>query len=180
MRDVNNYCALTTSGKIKQKGIFAQDRELWKDSSMRIRALALSKYFFEGVSPEEFIRSHTNIFDFCIRARTNGKDYLQLEYPDGSSYNQGKLLRFYLTNEKSAGTLYKVYGATGAKEHVAASNILGNRRVAYYNIAYPKLEFPIDYNQYIYETYRVIAAIEHNKKDSNFVDSVLNPYGKLF
>lgn len=171
---------MTTSGKVKQKGIFSVDRELWKDSSMRIRAIALEQYFVHGKLPEEVIKNHDDVLDFCLRARTRGDDYLQLRFPDGSVYDQGNLLRYYLTTDSDAGKLYKVYHPSNEIENVAADNDLGVRRVAYYNVVEPKTDFKIDYNQYIYETYRVIAAIERNQKDRSFVEKLRNKQPSLF
>lgn len=80
IRDVNNYSARYDYGDIKHKGAFEIDKELHKDPSMRIVPLALEKYFFEGIPISETIRNHNNIYDFCLRLKTNSGFTSRIEY----------------------------------------------------------------------------------------------------
>ena len=51
------------------------DKDYHKDNSFKIIPIALSDYFTKGVSIEETICNHTNIYDFCGRQKFKGQDY---------------------------------------------------------------------------------------------------------
>ena len=173
---VNDYLAITTDNKYKFKGDFVSDVELYKNPSKRIIPLALQQYFINRVKPEDFITNHKDILDFCIRGKANSSTSLFLKYDNGETNNVGSLIRYYLTKDKNAPHLFKIGSGTKDNEINAnqnAPNELGVQRVKLFN-KIVKGPYDIDYNQYIYQTYRIIAKIEKNKKDSNFVDSILN------
>ena len=71
IRDVNNYIAINTKGKIKLKGAYEIDKELHKDNSMKIVPIAVLKYLEDKVQIEETIKRHDNILDFCKRHKGN-------------------------------------------------------------------------------------------------------------
>ena len=52
-----------------------------------------------------------------------------------------------------------------------APNDLGIKRVKDFN-TYSEYSYSIDYPQYIYETYKIIAKVEGNKKDVNYLESL--------
>ena len=75
LRDVNNYLAIDINNKIKPKGCFEiipmQNGAIAynKNWSMRVVPKALHAYYLEGIPIDEFIRNHTDIFDFCLSFR---------------------------------------------------------------------------------------------------------------
>lgn len=79
--DVNNYIAVTTKGKVKQKGRLEVDKVVGsepayhKNNSFKIIPIALNKYFTENIPIETTIYNHTNIYDFCGRQKFKGQDY---------------------------------------------------------------------------------------------------------
>lgn len=81
---------------LKQKGDFEYWKELNKNTSFSVVALAYQKYFNEGVDPESFINSHDNIFDFCARSNS-GKTYRHEGYMDGKPVPISKLIRYYVS-----------------------------------------------------------------------------------
>ena len=171
---VNDYLAVTKDDKIKTKGDFMIDFELHKNKSMRIRSLALKEYFVNGISPIEYISSHKNIYDFCIMSKVNGEARLELEYDDRSIEQAGKLFRYYITNEKNAPQLFK--RGIGTVDNVLnvnqqAPNELGIKRVKDFN-TYSEYAYSIDHPQYIYETFKIIAKVENNRKDLNYMHSL--------
>lgn len=173
---VNDYLAITTDNKYKFKGTFVSDVELYKNPSKRIIPLALQQYFINGIKPEDFIPKHKDILDFCIRGKCNSASSLYLQYDNGSSVDVGNIIRYYLTKDKTAPQLIKI--GTGTKDNEInanqnAPNELGIQIIKLFN-KIEEFDYQIDYNQYIYQTYRIIAKIEKNKKDLNFVDSILN------
>jgi hypothetical protein len=173
---VNDYLAITTDNKYKFKGTFVSDVELYKNPSKRIIPLALQQYFINGVKPEDFISNHKDILDFCIRGKANSSTSLFLKYDNGESKDVGSLIRYYLIKDKNAPQLFKI--GTGTKDNDIdsnqnAPNELGIQRVKLFNKIVDG-PYNIDYEQYIYQTYKIIAKIEKNKKDLNYVDSILN------
>lgn len=173
---VNSYIACTENDKYKFKNDFVSDVELYKNPSKRIIPLALQQYFINGVRPEDFIPNHKDILDFCIRGKANFSTSLFLKYDNGELIDVGSLIRYYLTKESKAPQLFKI--GIGTKDNDIdsnqnAPNELGIQRVKLFNKIVDK-PYNIDYEQYIYQTYKIIAKIEKNKKDLNFVDSILN------
>jgi hypothetical protein len=173
---VNSYIACTDSNKYKFKNDFVSDVELYKNPSKRIIPLALQQYFINGIRPEEFISNHKDILDFCIRAKSNKSTNLYLVYSNGIQEKTSSVLRYYLTTKDNAPELFKI--GTGTKDNDInanqnAPNELGVQRIQTFN-KIEEFDYQIDYQQYIYQTYRIIAKIEKNKKDLNYVDSILN------
>lgn len=180
-RDVNNYLAIKEDGEIKEKGIFVVNPEIYKNKSMRVRTLALKEYFVNGISPIKSISSHKNIYDFCVRAKATGDNYLELAYPDGRREHSGKLVRYYITNDKKeAPELFKRgIGTTGKPLNVnqQAPNDIGRVAIEYFN-QFKEEKYDVNYPQYIYQTLKIIAGIEHNHKDNDYIKS-LGPNNQL-
>jgi hypothetical protein len=108
--DVNNYIAVTTKGKIKNKGRFEVDKVVGsepayhKDNSFRIIPLALQEYYVNNIPVEQTIKNHTNIYDFCGRQKFKGEDYGAINYIDGNTIkvvNLQKNVRYYISTKGS-------------------------------------------------------------------------------
>lgn len=67
IRDVNNYLAVSKSGKVKKKGVFETEKEFHKDNSYLAVPKALEKYFVHGMSIKSAIFENRNIYDFFGR-----------------------------------------------------------------------------------------------------------------
>lgn len=178
---VNDYLALDKSGNAKKKGDFTTDFEFHKNSSHRVVPLALEAYFLRNENPENFIKNHNNIFDFCMRSKTNRLGSLELRYDDGKIVNVGTLVRYYLTTDKDAPQLFKI--GIGTKDNVInahenAPNDLGVQRIKYYNKKEELKDYNIDYNQYIYKVLFLIDKIENGDKVKSFIES-LKPTNQL-
>jgi len=229
---VNDYLAITTDGKVKTKGDFISDFELWKNKSNRVIGLALQAYFTKGIKPEDFINNHKNIYDYCIMARATGQMHLELQnkntygnyevtqemlIEDGWTTNEfgwifntdsiwsiedeiertysfhkavelykkqhpintvklKKLVRYYLSSDSEWQLYKRGTGTTGKKANIStnAENDLGEIFITYFNQfeEKPFEDYKVDLNQYIYKTYRIIAKVEKNKKDVQFIESL--------
>lgn len=194
---VNSYIAVTVdekgNEKVKKKGRFVTTYgspgcEINKNKSGRIIPLALEAYFIKGIEPQDFIRNHKNIFDFCIAKKaTKGMHYeevynvpLDLSKLKGKVYAEctmtkvhKKLVRFYLSTEGSV--LYKRGTNNKGKpmnNHVNAPNALGQPLVTYFNKFFQADDYKIDYNQYIFETLERIDNLENTRKAKAFADSL--------
>lgn len=164
IRDVNNYSAkFTDSDYIKHKGAFEIDKDLHKDPSMRIVPIALEKYFFEGVPVEETIKNHRNIFDFCLRLKTNRKSiphFYWLDIEENRIYNKKlqRTNRYFISNR--GGQLRKLF--TKGTQTILHKNY----RVTLFNDYYEVdnwLDYDIDYSFYITEANKIIDIVEYDK-----------------
>lgn len=96
---VNDYLAIKTDGEVKKKGDFVTDFELHKNKSARVVPLALEQYFLRDVPVDTTIKSHNNIFDFCLRQKAS-KDfhYEGVDRATGEKKVYNKLIRYYISN----------------------------------------------------------------------------------
>lgn len=100
IRDVNNYIAQYTDGKLKRKGAYAhnhQDRaELpWhKNHSALVIPRAAEKFLIEGSPIEETIKSCIDPFDFMIKAKAPRSNFILW-----GDEQQQNTLRYYVTVE---------------------------------------------------------------------------------
>lgn len=92
IRDVNNYVAEDTKGKLKQKGAYWHPDPLnyadsisqasppcwYKDLGNIVSTKAAIAAMVHGVDPETFIRAHTDPFDFMCRIKVDRASKLML------------------------------------------------------------------------------------------------------
>ena len=119
IRDVNNYIACYTNGKVKFKGAYvAYDREGkgelgWhQNHSAKVIQMASSAEMLDGIPVEEFIRNHKNKYDFLLRTKVPRSSSLVLLTQiddEGLEFEETKLqniCRYYACKE--GGKLVKV------------------------------------------------------------------------
>lgn len=175
-QSVNDYIAekVTTieEDRIKKKGDFMTDFELWKNKSNRIVPLALEAYFTKDVDPEEFIKAHKNIYDFCIMSRATGENYLEEQNKKGEKIKHKKLIRYYLSSTSQWQLYKRGTGTTGKPMNVCqnASNELGDIFTQYFNQFFQRDDYQVDVQQYIYKCYKIMDGIESTKKAKALVD----------
>lgn len=162
IRDVNNYIAEYTDSTpenehIKLKGCFEIDKEYHKDPSMRIVPIALKQYFVYNIPIEDTIKNHNDIFDFCLRLKTNSKSTPYYRYLN----DEGKL-----TNKKlDRTTRYFVSNHGGALVKKFDENRMSGVNVGYvvtlFNryVEKPMKDYDINYDFYIAETYKIKHAV---------------------
>lgn len=161
IRDVNNYLSIKIDGKCKYKGAFEIDKELHKDNSFRIIPLALSNYFVKGISVEETIKTHTNIYDFCGRQKFTTESYGETHtlcynhcgLPYKEVVEQQRNVRYYISN----------YGSTFIKQYKKGTSEVINKgyQVTIFNKYedIPWIDYDINYDFYIKECYKEIDNI---------------------
>lgn len=130
IRDVNNYLGIYNDDSTKAIGVFQtyesmkERLEFHKDPSMNIIPLALHKYYVEGISLEETINNHNNIFDFC--AGVKGKRSFMWMI---SSINDGmvshklldnRMIRYYVGGNQTLSKLFLRNGKSRLTESVTA------------------------------------------------------------
>jgi hypothetical protein len=97
IRDVNNYIAVGTDGKSKEKGSFETKKDWHKDNSYMVVPLAVREYFVNGTPIEETLAKHENILDFCGRYKASKGWHVEFAYLDGNTEKRiefGKIYRF--------------------------------------------------------------------------------------
>ncbi len=163
IRDVNNYLAVTTSGKIKNKGAFEVDKVVGaepayhKDNSFRVIPLAIQEYYVNNIPIETTILNHKNIYDFCGRQKFTRDSHGEIHSIINSEYTieqQQKNVRYYIS--KSNKRFVKIY-TKGTTEIINKGY-----DVEIFN-EYVEKEFEgynIDYGFYIKEANKIINTLE--------------------
>ena len=159
--DVNNYLAITTKGKIKNKGRFEVDKVVGsetayhKDNSFRIIPLAIQEYFVNNTPIEDTINNHTDIYDFCGRQKFKGKDWGEThDLINGIKVvnKQQKNVRYYISNKGN--TFIKRYDKDKSSEVINAGY-----QVIIFNKFIEKQNYDINYGYYIKEARKEIKNI---------------------
>ena len=144
------------SGDIKYKGCFEIDKEYHKDPSMRIVPISLKRYYIDNIPIEQTIRNHTDIFDFCLRLKTNSKSTPYFKYLENGKRISKKLdrtTRYYVSN--SGGIITKQFD----ESRISGVNV--GYSVTLFNkyIEKPMNEYNINYNFYIAEANKIKNAV---------------------
>ena len=160
INDVNNYIAVKFDDSVKYKGLFEINKEFHKDTSFKIVQIALSNYFVKGKAIEETIKNHNNIYDFCLRMKTNRAYQAEYHYVDldRSEYKidqLSKTLRYYISNK--GGTLYKREKATGK---LIGTNVGFVATTFNRYVEKPMEDYDVNYQFYIMECNKIINQIE--------------------
>ena len=162
IRDVNNYSSkYTVDGKLKHKGAFEIDKELHKDPSMRIIPIALEKYFFEGIPIITTLKSHKNIYDFCLRLKivSGFKGIYRYINEEGQMIDKqlSKNIRYFISNQ--GGILLKEKNKSYTGVNVGNVVTIFNN---YYEL--PMDEYNINYDFYLKECNKIINVIEESER----------------
>lgn len=161
IRDVNNYCSITTKSKKKYKGAFEIDKVVGsepayhKDNSFRIIPIAISEYFFNNIPVVDTIKNHTNIYDFCGRQKFNQGDYGQIHYLKNNKEiieKQQRNTRYYISTK---GTTFIKYYKKGTSEMINKGFL-----VTIFNKFEDKENYNINYDFYIKECQKIIDIIQ--------------------
>ena len=109
IRDVNNYMAITTKGKVKCKGAFEWEdlskkkvATFHKNKSFLIIPKAIHAFFVHGTKPEDFLEQNNNIYDYCgaVKAKA-GWSFVTRKLKNGEVVNTKlqKIVRYYISND---------------------------------------------------------------------------------
>lgn len=169
---VNDYLAVKTDGEVKKKGDFLTDFELHKNKSARIVPLALEQYFLSDIPVDHTIRSHNNIFDFCIRQKAS-KDfhYEGWNRARGEKTLYNKLIRYYVSN--TGEKLLKVKNENSDSTAPEVSQVEAGEWVCTVCNYLPKntdvATAGINYDYYIERAEKIIHKIAYEGKKRNVV-----------
>lgn len=100
IRDVNNYIAVYTDGKLKNKGAYEWDSlPHHKNQSCLVVKKAAQEYLINNTDPEEFIRNHKDKFDFMLRTKVPRSSKLVLVDKNGIDHVTQNICRYYMSTE---------------------------------------------------------------------------------
>lgn len=161
--NVNSYIAIKPGTepiekRVKTKSEFTVDFEIHKNKSSRVVPMALFEYYVHGRSPEEFIRNHRNIYDFCNGVKKKGEWFFISErviMGDHIETPEQKTLRYYVSNR----------GCKITKRHKDGRQIqveAGKWMQTIFNlyVEKPWEEYDINYDYYIEKAYNIIESID--------------------
>jgi hypothetical protein len=158
--DVNNYIAITEDGKSKCKGRFEfANLAMHKNKSFLVIPEAIHAYFVDGIKPEDYIKSVTNIFNFCGGVKIKGDwNFYQHKIVDGE-YLVEKLqhtIRYFISN---TGTKVIKKNNTDSREiQIEAGKWMQTLMIDY--IEKPFTEYDINYDYYLDKINKEIRDLE--------------------
>jgi len=146
---------------VKTKGMRFEyaNLALHKNKSFLITRKALFNYFVHGINPEEFIKSQTNIFDFCGGVKIKGDWKFQKEQISNGDYSIEPLqetIRYYISN--TGGKIIKVNKSDGRRSQVEAGRWLQTPFIKFEEKEFN--EYDINYKYYLDKVNKIIQSIE--------------------
>ena len=169
--DVNNYIAVYDNGSTKCKGRFAWEEfdkykpnSLHKNKSHLIVAKAIYEYFINGIKPETYLETNTNIYDYCGGIKLKGNWYFEeIQIVEGDIINavHQKILRYYISTNGSK--LFKK-NPDGRSIQVEAGHHLQTIMNQYVKKDFK--DYHIDSKYYLDRIYAEIRSIDEGAKES--------------
>lgn len=92
VRDVNNYIAIDTNGKVKRKNAYLTDPDWHQDHSSLVVQKAVSEFVENGTRPVDFIYGHVDPYDFMRHIKVPKSS--RLEHGDDVVQNTS---RYYIS-----------------------------------------------------------------------------------
>lgn len=110
VRDVNNYVAEYTNGKLKRKGAYEYEGlPFHKDHSMLVVQKAAQKVLVDGIDPVTAVITHSNLYDFMLRSKVRRSD----KTVDENGVQYQRINRFVVTTDGVS--LFKVMPPKGTE-----------------------------------------------------------------
>jgi len=167
--DVNNYIAVSTSGKSKCKGRFEwEDLEkhkythLNKNKSHLIIPKAVYNYFVNNIMPEVYLNTNRNIFDYCGGVKSKGQwKFKELTVVKGELKTRElqKVTRYYISN--SGSKIIKTH-PDGREIQIESGKYMQTEFNQYVNK--PWSEYNVNDDYYLKHIYAEIGAISKKKE----------------
>ncbi len=163
-KNINNYLAVSSDGKVKKKGLFKYGKDIPLGDSVDelIIPKALEAYYLHNIQPREFISNpekyNLHIFDFC-KSNKISKDFTVW----WNSEIQQQLNRYYFSKngpylfkqKKGSGTMQSVNVGQGVKLYNNHVELDWNKR-------------EINYSYYISATQKIIDELNNLNQLSLF------------
>lgn len=166
VRDVNNYLAEGTNGKIKRKGAYeyqgvadglTSGLQWHQDHSGRVIARAAEAALLDGENIRDFVTSHPIARDFYMLAKVPRSSRLITKEDDGREIQQQNTTRYFVSN--SGGALVKIMPPLPGKADA------GDRRIGInvgYKATIANRHAPladVNFGYYIAEAEKLVAPL---------------------
>jgi hypothetical protein len=162
-RDVNNYAAVSESGKVKSKGIFATPDNikdtLRKGFKFPIVTKCLRDFFVDGVPVEDTLAREQDILSFSASQKSGAQFSMELHTLSGIQKLQ-KTNRFCIS--RAGGSLVKRHTQTGKETRLYAGQYVTLLNDVDENL--PISAYNLDMEFYVREANDVINAIRPKVK----------------
>lgn len=123
IRDCNNYIALYTNGKIKRKGAYQYEDLQWhQNQSCLVVPKAAEANMIYGKDILEFVKNHSDNYDFMLRTKVDRSSSLLLEKPDDETVRLQNICRYYPVMQ-GGGQLVKVMKPLAGKTELRRFHI---------------------------------------------------------
>lgn len=168
-RGVNEYIILKKGGGFKQKGSsFVHKVESHKDPSFLIIPKALEAYFVHGIKPEEFIKNHTDIYDFCGRLKVDKRFFTVYQTLTSDGIKEeilSPMTRYFMSQGKGVlrKRTYTNPDRPDINDYKSESGVQVGNTMTIFNKAFNVADFKdyeVDYQYYIRETNKIITNLE--------------------
>lgn len=158
IRDVNNYIAVYTDGKLKRKGAYQYEGLGWhQDQGCLIVPMAAEAQMLKGIPVREFISEHLNDpenrWNFLLRTKVPRSSKLVMLLDDGTEVQQQNVCRYYIS--KTGGKLIKIMPALEGGTEDRRLSIDSNWKVRICNEMLDELD-DIDVEYYAQEAEKLL------------------------
>jgi hypothetical protein len=110
IRDVNNYLAFYTDGKVKRKGAYQYEGLGWhQNQGGLVIPMAAEAKMIYGTDITDFVQNHKDMYNFMLRTKVPRNSKLMLVMEDGTEIQQQNICRYYAC--KDGGKLVKIMPA---------------------------------------------------------------------
>jgi DNA polymerase elongation subunit (family B) len=110
IRDVNNYLAFYTDGKVKRKGAYQYEGLGWhQNQGGLVIPMAAEAKMIYGTDITDFVQNHKDMYNFMLRTKVPRNSKLMLLMEDGTEIQQQNICRYYAC--KNGGKLVKIMPA---------------------------------------------------------------------
>jgi hypothetical protein len=153
--DVNNYLAVTDTGKIKRKGKYSYEPQWHQNASKLVVPMVAEKVLLEDVSISKTLNEWPDIMDFMCRVKVPRSSYLVGE-TDGAEYTYPNMSRYYVAN--GGAKLTKIMPPLKKNpEKWRRIGVESGWRVNICNHV-KDIKLPIDYNYYCQEVEKLVEG----------------------
>jgi len=165
IKDVNNYVGLYEgSDKFKAKGAYELSDQHHKNQSMKVVQKAVQEFLTKDISIEEFIRNHSDKYDFMLRTKIPKSFDLVSEDSEGVQQKEQNVTRYYISTHPEARSLYKLMPPVKGKTEDRKNAVnVGRKTVVCNRIEDFKGE--IDYDFYIEEAKKLVDIFLDNETE---------------
>jgi len=161
IRDVNNYIAVYTDGKVKRKGSYEYENLGWhQNHSALVIQMAVEHELLGRGSAESFIVLHDNEYDFMLRTKVNRSSSLVIVGEDGVDVPVQNICRYYPC--KDGGKLVKIMPPLKDGDELRRLSIDKEWNVRVCNNMLD-FDWKVDYDYYIQEARKLIDCLTGNK-----------------